>query len=1224
MAFLIYVGSGLPILTMMERGAESGESSTSMASSAEATSATPLSEQWTAATAGRPQHSAPAVGAEHVYVGGLDSTLSALDPADGSVAWTFDRAGSLSDSTPAVANGTVYVGSGGGEFYALSETDGAVEWTHSTGSAIVSSPTVASGTVYVGTNDGRVLALDAASGGVQWEADVGAAVYSEPAVAAGSVYVTTRGGTVLALAADSGGLAWTYDTGVELGRSSPAVGGGRVYVAANSVYALDPADGTVDWSASYGGTTASSPVVDSGSVYVGGADGVSAFDAASGTVEWTAPTNAPVDTTPAVGDVVVAAARDGTVSALSAGSGTEANGVALGATVQGSLTGDGGEVYLWTADREVVKLQVGVDGKQQWSDPATWDGEKPQAGDAVEITGGVDVVLDESPPALAGIHVDGGSLTFARQDLDLTAGYVVLAHGGRLQIGTEQEPFEQAATITLTGSRADLGTTAVPSALEAAATPGEHCGVKTICSLGGELSIHGAVDGPTWTQLDATAAAGDSSITLAESVDWDVGDEIALTSTSLDPSDVDRRTVAAVDGTTVELDEPLDHTHYGDLQSFGPGGEYKVDERGEVLNLSRNVVIQGDEASDDENFGGNVMAMNEHHEEQLQRANDGEAWPDIWADYENDPDLLPRLSGVELRRIGQEGILGRYPFHWHRYGEADGSYIRDCAIHDSYQRGVTVHGTQNATLRDNVAFDVTGHCFFLEGKNEDGRPVEDFEAGTLMEGNVGALITTFSSEDRELLVSDAAPAAFWTNGPPKSTFRDNVAAGVYGHGFWIDLDNSSEESHKPRNGEDIGTWEGNVAHSVHSNDPSGTDGVRISQNTHHNIPTDGGAAFLHGGGVGDVHGLTAYKSVVGFWSDESRNNAIRDSVIADTRNALWFMDGGVDDSVVVAHTDNQTLSTDAEQRRGYTVPEPGTTRMGSAESITGLVSFYQGARSKNTAYVGFDTDDEVPHGVFGTMQGITNNPYFAAGNRLIDSKPYLPDLPKPGRDLEINSRVIPTADGGFVGEYDDDFDISEFDGNEYRELRWGSEHLTDLASCEQIDYIGTRAGHEFDRYVYKSTARSVSISFPPGDYEVEGTVYEDIGGKGDSLESGLTYNYQGTLSPDFDAGKEGEIRIDLGYPDDYVVFAFPMDAKPTLEHVGSPPKGDLVEVDSKADVQAEESLENGRYYWDDTENTLWLRVVTNPEMANEFGTLPFKGNFELPVKRCRDNGVKFE
>jgi len=90
------VSSDSPTVASQDVAVTTGETSPSLAA------------EWTTTT-GNPQHSAPTVGAEHVYVG-----------------------------------------SGGGEFYALSETDGTVEWTHATDSAIVSSPTVTGGTVTSG------------------------------------------------------------------------------------------------------------------------------------------------------------------------------------------------------------------------------------------------------------------------------------------------------------------------------------------------------------------------------------------------------------------------------------------------------------------------------------------------------------------------------------------------------------------------------------------------------------------------------------------------------------------------------------------------------------------------------------------------------------------------------------------------------------------------------------------------------------------------------------------------------------------------------------------------------------------------------------------------------------------------------------------------------------------------------------------------------------------
>ncbi len=47
-----------------------------------------------------------------------------------------------------------------------------------------------------------------------------------------------------------------------------------------------------------------------------------------------------------------------------------------------------------------------------------------------------------------------------------------------------------------------------------------------------------------------------------------------------------------------------------------------------------------------------------------------------------------------------------------------GSYVKANSIHHSYQRACTTHGTRNWEVRDNVAFDVMGHAYFVEDGNE--------------------------------------------------------------------------------------------------------------------------------------------------------------------------------------------------------------------------------------------------------------------------------------------------------------------------------------------------------------------------------------------------------------------------------------------------------------------------------------------------------------------------
>ena len=76
-----------------------------------------------------------------------------------------------------------------------------------------------------------------------------------------------------------------------------------------------------------------------------------------------------------------------------------------------------------------------------------------------------------------------------------------------------------------------------------------------------------------------------------------------------------------------------------------------------------------------------------------------------------------RLEGVELVGLGQAGTLGRYPVHFHRMGDAPASYVRSASVHDSNQRCVTVHGTNQVLVDRVVAFNAPGHCFFLEERS---------------------------------------------------------------------------------------------------------------------------------------------------------------------------------------------------------------------------------------------------------------------------------------------------------------------------------------------------------------------------------------------------------------------------------------------------------------------------------------------------------------------------
>src|SRR6185369_569977 len=303
---------------------------------------------------------------------------------------------------------------------------------------------------------------------------------------------------------------------------------------------------------------------------------------------------------------------------------------------------------------------------KRWSDAATWPDKKVPGKDAVVTIGrDMDVVLDVTPPALHGLTING-KLSFAdNKDLELTTEWIMLH--GELEIGTEAKPHTHQATITLTDNFKDE---------DFGGLGGNDRSDRGIMLMGGTLNLHGDRTN-SWTKLSSTANAGATSIQVLNAAGWRVGDEIVLASTDFDPRQAERRTISAISGNTITLDKKLDYMHFGKIT-------FDVDERGEVGLLTRNIKVQASEDAAQTFFGGHIMAM-----------------------------VTSKLfvEGVELNRMGQNLTLARYPIHWHLIGDAKGQYIKNASLHDTYNRCVTVHGTNFLRVENNVTYNTVGHCF---------------------------------------------------------------------------------------------------------------------------------------------------------------------------------------------------------------------------------------------------------------------------------------------------------------------------------------------------------------------------------------------------------------------------------------------------------------------------------------------------------------------------------
>ena len=477
------------------------------------------------------------------------------------------------------------------------------------------------------------------------------------------------------------------------------------------------------------------------------------------------------------------------------------------------------------------------------------------------------VLIDEDTPALGALSVEG-ELTFkSGVNAELRADVVRVRAGGALRAGSASTPHAGRATITLTATdmsqdAAGMGTRGI------------------LVSAGGKLELFGAAPAVPWTKLNAHANAGSTTLTLERSVDWRAGDQIVVAPTewygpfwvSQSVHDAngatERRVLAAnASGAALTLTSAMSTFKWGRLQyatdtgmsltraSFTkphPDAADTLDERAEVGNLTRNIVIQStdDALWRNSGFGAQVMVM--------------------------DRSSSLQLDGVELRRMGQAGKVGRYPIHWHllsyaadgsTLGDATGHFVRNSSIWDSRHRCIVVHGTNGVSIQNNICYDIKGHAIFLE---------DAVERRNLIEGN---LVLRVRSPIDSLVVTEhekfghmcGASAGYWLTNPD-NTVRRNAVADAQGNGFWL-----SYPQRPVKQGKLVPLRPQNMAHGAfefNSARSNGNNGLMLEcamSDDAGNLellsysPTTDGSAFNYQNGVRfEIKGITTAKNNGGY------------------------------------------------------------------------------------------------------------------------------------------------------------------------------------------------------------------------------------------------------------------------------------------------------------------------------------------------------------------------
>ena len=352
-------------------------------------------------------------------------------------------------------------------------------------------------------------------------------------------------------------------------------------------------------------------------------------------------------------------------------------------------------------------------GLKSWHSASTWpNGVVPsKAGSYVTLPKNTKVLVSRSITQKLGIITIPASSELIIGEA--TGGISMLVKGidvqGKLTAGSESCRIETPITITLWSSRPSNAVQTIPDPK-----------TKGIV-VSGNLSLHGRRYYSTWSRLARTIQAGETVLLLQRPVNWERGQKVVLTTSLIYDSRAYHqneivtvyKVEAAADtpsgvGAVVHLTAPVKYKHVANQY-------YQV----EAGLLSRTIVVQGS-PSDSEptdmdplncrtkgfqsydfyynlpapcttkektGYGGHIMV-----------GGTGTA----------------QVEGIELFRMGQTNVLGRYPIHFHMLKNCPSCYFRDSSVHRSYYRCISVHGTSQMTVSENVAYDVIGYCYYLE------------------------------------------------------------------------------------------------------------------------------------------------------------------------------------------------------------------------------------------------------------------------------------------------------------------------------------------------------------------------------------------------------------------------------------------------------------------------------------------------------------------------------
>jgi G8 domain/Secretion system C-terminal sorting domain len=813
-----------------------------------------------------------------------------------------------------------------------------------------------------------------------------------------------------------------------------------------------------------------------------------------------------------------------------------------------------------------------------WADDSTWpNGTKPTANDDVVVPNNITLTMVGICRAKT-ILVNGILNAIKGQEqnasIDLQTQSIMVENNGLLEIGTEAVPYIATGKCNITFLGDNSNKTNV-----------NH---KALMVMGGgKLELHGKAR-RSWTNIAVTANAGTTQITLKEAVNWEVGDKIALTSTELATgaakawNNVDEAEIILLSQNkkTLTLKSPLKFKHIGGSKMYTrtkDGKKWNVDIFGEVGLLSHYIKIQGEmgQVNEAAGFGGHTMLMK---------------------------GSISHVEHVEFYKMGQKGIVGRYPFHWHlNEDKAKGSYLKNSSVHKSFNRAVTIHGTDYATVDGVFAYDHIGHGIFLEDGGERFNTIKNNVVFVTRRPKLGEEVTPSDnfSDNPSLGNSpqNRTPSSYWITNP-NNYFENNVAAGTEGTGFWFAF---------PANGplfasgtipyfdgiipwkEPLGRMDGFVAHTC----MNGFD-IFDQLNDDHSIKRNFG--WAPGGRQLIKNGLfygndQAIYAGLGVGSDNNQNTVFYNCAFSDNKTVTMLAgDVIIENSLFNVDTDFGVFTGTREFFRFYDGPG------------THVNCHFEGWNRANAEMI-----KQIADGGGGATENF--NPSFIGTTKGF-AEPFAfhqIDLPTPNKTRAKKvGQFFKDYDGGLLGKPHTTLvrDIAfNRDGHEYRHPSWKNVARSDYyfaslwlnnisASAPAISVVRTKPG--------TSDACLYDFGETTGTYKFGLIVNQDF-----------TYNYYLSKIPD---SKEIHLIWNRGDPGDLTLVNFKGLGKLGGFNVSG---SNIVKRNSKTEVAASKDL---AYFIDGNGDVyVKLKAVGGDKRTNVFLKWTGTGTYTTTPLPCTTN-----